>query len=217
MTKTKIEWCDYTWNPVTGCLHGCPYCYARRIALRFQGHFRPAFHPERLEEPGRIKKPSKIFVTSMGDLFGEWVPREWIIQVLKVVHENPQHEFYFLTKHPLKYKGIIFPKNAWIGITLTGERPGGGEKASLEIFGVIRHDKKFISFEPLLGPWVPSLHHCKMEGLQKVFIGGLSGPGARPAYPMAMDFLVKQCKDEGIECLKKKNAYLKPKKGGVSF
>ena len=109
MKKTKIEWCDSTWNPVTGCLHGCEYCYARRITERFGNKlpdfsvypkmyenchmvdskftdnpyphgFEPTFHAYRLDEPARLTKPRNIFVCSMADLFGEWVPDEWIGQ-----------------------------------------------------------------------------------------------------------------------------------------
>jgi len=107
MNKTKIEWCDYTWNPVTGCLHACGYCYARKIANRFRfadvafnkpftsfgiktivpdpsdGHFQPILWENRLDQPAKIKKPSRVFVVSMGDLFGEWVPDEWIERVFE--------------------------------------------------------------------------------------------------------------------------------------
>lgn len=107
MNNSKIEWCDMTWNPVTGCLHGCPYCYARRIAERFGGRlddgnklhdlkiksyrkdkqgklrydpfpfgFEPTFHRYRLDEPQRVRKPQTVFVCSMADLFGDWVPDE---------------------------------------------------------------------------------------------------------------------------------------------
>lgn len=101
MNKTRIDWCDMTWNPITGCLNDCEYCYARRIANRFGGDFTmaregkfltlhqkpdnpypdkfsPTFHRYRLNEPQRKAKSQNIFVCSMADLFGEWVPDEWI-------------------------------------------------------------------------------------------------------------------------------------------
>ena len=121
MNKTKIEWCDSTWNPVTGCYHGCEYCYARRIACRFgdfstidgnivkvinantstplyevkykvkspyPGKFTPTLHRYRLDEPVRWKKPRNIFVCSMADLFGDWVPDEWKCLLLVNVRRN---------------------------------------------------------------------------------------------------------------------------------
>lgn len=137
MNRTNIEWCDYTWNPVTGCLHGCSYCYARRMAKRFgkseglpsrppcdcqiglryiaqpgevfPAGFIPTFYPGRLEEPKKVKKPSRIFTVSMGDLFGEWVSPEWIDAVLQVVRECPQHTFIFLSKNPARYEIYEWP------------------------------------------------------------------------------------------------------------
>jgi len=110
VNKTKIEWTDYVWNPVRGCLHNCPYCYGKRIDKRFgDGSFTPTFYPERLQEPLKVKKPSRIFVGSMADLFGEW---DWVVEdhggltigirrvlseVFNIVNQCPQHTFIFLT------------------------------------------------------------------------------------------------------------------------
>lgn len=141
--RTKIDWCDSTWNPVTGCFHECEYCYARRIAQRFGGasethnnecchecqweteadgtvhvldeplydpdmsrnapypfEFDPTFHRYRLYEPARWTKPRTIFVCSMADLFGEWVPDEWIKAVFDACEKAPWHRYIFLTKNP---------------------------------------------------------------------------------------------------------------------
>lgn len=141
MNKTKIEWADMTWNPVTGCRHGCGYCYARRIAERFRpfdlphvteagvlngindlaapiitvcrdgkervcAHpygFEPTFHRYRLDEPLKMKKPQTIFVVSMGDLFGDWVPTSWITAVFAACLAAPWHTYMFLTKNPHRY------------------------------------------------------------------------------------------------------------------
>jgi protein gp37 len=76
MNRTKIEWCDFTWNPVTGCRKNCPYCYAARMSKRFSNAwngFIPTFYPKRLSEPRGAVKSVSIFVSSMGDLFGDWV------------------------------------------------------------------------------------------------------------------------------------------------
>jgi len=124
--KNGIDWCDYTWSPVTGCLHGCFYCYARRLARRlgtggysakptvarpgevFPAGFSPTFYPHRLSEPARIKKPSRIFAVSAGDLFGEWVPGEWIRAVLAVARQCSRHTFILLTKTPPPPSGFLF-------------------------------------------------------------------------------------------------------------
>ena len=85
ITNDNIEWARYTWNPVTGCLHDCNYCYARDIANRFYKHFKPEFHEHRLEAPQNTKRrkdlPDKVFVCSMADLFGEWVKKSWIQEI----------------------------------------------------------------------------------------------------------------------------------------
>lgn len=129
--KTKIEWTDASWNPVTGCEHGCEYCYARRIANRFKmkgvkvgeravgfelkepvrnpdGKIEPypfgftaTLHKYRLNEPSKWKKPRNIFVCSMADLFGDWVLDEWITQVFDAC--VPPHRYLFLTKNPKRY------------------------------------------------------------------------------------------------------------------
>lgn len=132
-SKTKIDWADATWNPVTGCLRGCEYCYARRIAERFGSNqmpiftdypvldkpvrsvgfdgekiqpypfdFTPTFHRYKLDTPHHWKKPRTIFVCSMADLFGEWVPDEWIREVFEACEAAPQHRYIFLTKNPAR-------------------------------------------------------------------------------------------------------------------
>ena len=157
MNKTKIEWCDMTWNPVTGCQHGCEYCYARKIAQRFGGHaetgerhvivsregaahkavpfpfgFDPTFYHYRLKDPQTIKKPQTIFVCSMADLFGEWVPDEWIERVFQACYQASQHQYLFLTKNPDRYADAVeyleeripdyagdAPPGMWLGATAT--------------------------------------------------------------------------------------------------
>lgn len=163
MNKSKIEWCDYTWNPVTGCLHGCEYCYAKKIDKRFgDGKFTPTFHPVRLLEPLKVKKPSRIFVGSVSDLFGDWnwkvdygVEGEWygrnfvINEVITVTKQCPQHTFIFLTKNPKGMQGFDFPPNCWCGTSVENQ-----EKADDRIPELLRVNCKikFVSLEPILGP-----------------------------------------------------------------
>ncbi len=176
MTPTKIEWADYTWNIVTGCENGCDYCYARRLAEgRLKGRFgypkvnpfKPTFHHDRLNAPSKVKKPSRIFVCSMGELFGNWVPDSWFISIRKVVWDNPQHTFIFLTKCPDGMDGWVFPKNAWCGIS--ANYFGALISRCGKLKGV--HAKvRFASIEPLHG-WIPILP----EWLEWVIIGAETG------------------------------------------
>jgi protein gp37 len=157
MNRTKIEWCDYTWSPVTGCKHGCEYCYAKRIDQRFNdGRFEPTFHPKRLEEPLKVKKPSRIFVGSMADLFGDWdwddgfgwLEREYVVnEVFNIVNQCPQHTFIFLTKNPKGMQGFNFPDNCWCGTSVENQ-----EKANERIPELLRVKCKtlFVSYEPAL-------------------------------------------------------------------
>jgi len=142
MNKTKIEYVDRTWNPVTGCLHNCPYCYARRFARRFGSGdcrgdyeidrpsiagpypygFAPTFHRYRLDEPQRVKKPRNVFVCSMADLFGEWVSDEWIEKVFEACEKAPRHRYLFLTKNPERYFYFPLPTgDFWYGSTITND------------------------------------------------------------------------------------------------
>jgi protein gp37 len=148
-TVNGIPYCDYTWNPITGCLHGCPYCYARRIAHRWHGGFKPAFHPERLGEPRKVKKPAWIFVGDMGDMFGNWVPREQIEAVFQIIRETPWHVYLLLTKNPKRYQEFNIPDNCLIGTTC--ENQGA---ANLRVTELLKARAKwyFVSHEPALGP-----------------------------------------------------------------
>lgn len=183
MKKTKIEWCDSTWNPVTGCYHGCEYCYARRIAERFGGFdcgatancnvsdggkaifsisepmrrngkvapypwgFAPTLHRYKLDEPKRWTKGRNIFVCSMADLFGAWVPDSWIEEVFAACGKAPQHRYLFLTKNPDRYGELAragkLPKgdNMWYGSTLDSMK-------ARRYPGRIC-DNTFVSIEPL--------------------------------------------------------------------
>ena len=147
----------YTWNPVTGCKHGCEYCYAKRIDQRFNdGRFEPTFYPNRLQDPLKVKKPSRIFVGSMADLFGDW---DWndngiilstinvMQKILDIINQCPQHTFIFLTKNPRGMQGFDFPSNCWCGTSVENQ-----EKADERIPELLRVKCKtlFVSYEPAL-------------------------------------------------------------------
>ncbi|MGD0535863.1 MAG: DUF5131 family protein [Methanoregula sp.] len=174
MQKSKIEWTDATYNPVTGCLHGCPYCYARKIAERFHGPagFIPAFHPERLQDPGKMKKPQTIFVCSMADLFGEWAPDSWIDMVFAEIQKAKQHTYIFLTKNPSRYQkipGTYLSQNTWWGTTVTGVND---IDRIHELQCLPGYANKFVSFEPLL--W--GMPHLDLTGIKQVIIGAQTNP-----------------------------------------
>ena len=190
MNKTKIDWCDMSWNPVTGCLHDCEYCYARKIAMRFDGHFQPQIHYYRLNEPEKIKKPQTIFVCSMADLFGEWVPDEWINEVFKVCAESPQHRYLFLTKNPKRYETCLpdayLPKNWWFGATATSPKTCVPWK--------IHHgENTFISIEPI----AESFEGYRIRGYDWVIVGAETGNRKGKTVPEKswIDAIVSTCKD----------------------
>jgi protein gp37 len=234
MNKSKIEWCDRTWNPVTGCLHNCPYCYARVITQRFGGRwnqstgenvkeadkklhdigmpllfqrkngdlvnaafpyvFDPTFHKYRLDEPTRFKEPQNIFVCSMADLFGDWVPKEWIKQVFEACETAPQHRYLFLTKNPRRYlytlnvalEGFNLD-NCYFGATITNE--------SDKYFYSDKHNV-FLSIEPIQSSFEKgSLHLIKW-----VIIGAETGNRKGKIIPKKewVQNIVEKCREQNI-------------------
>lgn len=207
LNKTSIEWTDYTWNPVTGCRHGCGYCYARRIAERFKGGkawpngFEPTFYSERLPNPMGAREHSKIFVCSMADLFGEWVSDDWIQRVIETTFYRPGVIFQFLTKNPQRYSDFEFPQNCWLGTTMDGVEDTEWNLDSL-VHGGKNDNIKFVSFEPLLGlPW----NLTYFGELDWIIIGAQTGPKAKPINPMDVQYLVDLAHRYTIPVFIKKN------------
>jgi protein gp37 len=204
VNKSDIEWTDFTWNPVTGCKHGCSYCYARKIAKRFTGHFKPEFHPERLSDPLKRRRPARIFVCSMADLFGDWVPSEWIEAVLETVQSCPQHTFIFLTKNPKRYYEWLFTKNCLLGATATDQKTWDAAIKFLSYaIGFPQENicSAFISAEPLLGMIKPH----GIEQIDWLIIGANSNRGAEcPKSIWAMD-LIHAARTAGVPVFVKNN------------
>jgi protein gp37/ParB-like chromosome segregation protein Spo0J len=157
--NASIDWAAWSWNPITGCDHGCDYCYARDIANRFYGElgFAPALHPDRLLIPGNHKDAGKqnnrVFTCSMADLFGAWVPKEWIDAVLAVCAETPAFDFLLLTKNPKRLTQFEFPRNCWVGTTTDTQRR---MDIAERIFADVDASVKWVSVEPMLEPVMPS-------------------------------------------------------------
>jgi protein gp37 len=150
MHPTDIETGDVMWAVTEGCKNGCPYCFMETYVTRFrEGDFSPKMHPERLDEPRRRKKPAKILVSWQSELFGDWIPSEFIQRVIDVVRECPWHTFLFLTKCPSRYRAFTWPDNCWIGTSI--ENQEAAEKR-VPLLLEAKAAVKFLSVEPLLGP-----------------------------------------------------------------
>lgn len=185
MNKTKIEWCDYTWNPITGCTTGCSFCYARKIAMRFDGHFKPTFHPDRIVKAQKMfdrwnkdGESHRIFVGSMGDLFDPHVKWTWLEELYKIFWKNPRQKFIVLTKQPENYIAKFekpMPSNVWVGVS-AGEKEGTQKRISYLKALPIFH--RFISFEPLLFDVASEgLNLCDIDWL---IIGAQTNPHVLP-------------------------------------
>lgn len=193
MNKTKIPWCDYTWNPIVGCSRiseGCINCYAEAIAKRFNqpwGH--PVFMPERLGQPAKQKTPSRIFVCSVSDIGHEEVKREWLYGIYDSMRMAPWHQYILLTKRPGNIEYPLVPHFAWIGVTVESQSQiMRWEHLRLHWAGVA-----FASVEPMLGP-VSFYSSAGTSYPDWVIAGPENGPRARP------------CKDEWIESLATESA-----------
>lgn len=187
---TKIEWTEKVWNPVTGCTkisEACKNCYAEVMAKRLSGMpaskekykngFKVTLHPECLEEPFSWKKPTMVFVVSMGDLFHQDVPFNFIDNVMQVIRETPRHTYQLLTKRPERMANYFqtrhgAPLNCWLGTTCESSRNYDRIDHLRAVHGGA---VKFLSCEPLLG----DMADIKLDGIDWVITGGESGVRAR--------------------------------------
>lgn len=243
MNKTKIEWCDSTWNPVTGCFHGCEYCYARGIAERFKPFdlphltekgiyerlneldtpiitackdgkdrvcaypygFEPTLHRYRLGEYEK-KKGRTIFVCSMADLFGSWVPDSWIEEVFAACEKAPQHRYLFLTKNPQRYidlarAGKLPAKdNMWYGTTAT-------TPDEQFFWGGAWHT--FVSIEPILRDYTGEIGGMCDTFAQWVIVGAETGKRKGKVIPEKswIEEITKTCIEKNI-CLLMKDSLI---------
>lgn len=210
----NIEWALWSWNPVTGCEHNCPYCYARDIATRFYApQFAPALWPARLHAPRNTPFPAEkaaawmghknVFTCSMADLFGRWVPAEWIEAVLSAVRAAPQWNFLFLTKFPIRLSEFEFPDNAWVGTSVDCQaRVANAERA----FRRVKAGVKWLSCEPLIEP----LTFADLGAFDWVVLGGASRSSRTPEWHPPRPW-VQAIEDEadrlGVKVYEKSNLF----------
>lgn len=221
--ETSIEWTESTWNPVTGCSKvspGCAHCYAETLSLRFGRSAKQwlpehaadnlVFHPDRLSQPKRWKRPRMIFVNSMSDLFHELIPLEYIRQVFEVMAEAERHTFQVLTKRHERLAELApeldWPPNVWIGVSIENARWALRADYLRDVPAAVR----FISAEPLLGP----VDGLNLERIDWLIAGGESGPKHRPVRPEWLRALRDQCARDGVAFFFKQWGGLRPQSGG---
>lgn len=208
MQTTKINWTDKVWNPITGCTKvsaGCKNCYAETIAKRFWNDRKftdVQLHPDRLEQPAKIKKPSKIFVNSMSDLFHEKIFDEDILNILSTIEKIKRHTFQVLTKRPDRMKSImdsynIIIPNLWLGVSVEDQKTSD-ERIPLLCYTPAQI--KWISVEPLLSMIDLQLDgrnygiDSKHEYIDWVVVGSESGPHKRECKIKWIEYIIDQCK-----------------------
>lgn len=218
MAESQIEWTDATWNPVVGCSivsAGCTHCYAmgmaRRLELmgmdkyagltrktgdRFVWTGRARTDVNALEIPLTWRKPRKVFVNSMSDLFHEDIPTAFIHAVWDVMRRTPRHSYQILTKRPERMVDVVSKMddavlpNVWLGTSVEN-------RVAVDRIGILATVPaavRFISFEPLIGP----IGNIDMSGIDWAIVGGESGRAARPISEEWIDEIHRQCASQGV-------------------
>ncbi|MGP4029174.1 DUF5131 family protein [Actinomadura sp. 3N407] len=207
---SRIEWTEASWNPTTGCDRvsaGCDNCYALTMAKRLKAMGQPRYqadgdprtsgpgfgltlHPEALDQPYRWRKPRRVFVNSMSDLFHARVPVGFLTRVFEVMADNPRHTFQILTKRASRLPRIAhrlpWPPNVHLGVSVEN----AGQARRVEALRQVPAAVRWVSAEPLLGP----LGALDLTGISWIVIGGESGPGARPMDPRWVRDLIGQAR-----------------------
>lgn len=247
MNRSRIEYVDHTWNPITGCRHDCSYCYARRMTERFAGNvslnkmarkdystvsvadekedlyvldapmlnetgstlvypfgFAPTLHRYRMDIPGKLKMGNNIFVGAMADIFGKWVPDEWIEEIFNVCEKYPIHNYLFLTKNPDRYINLylkeLLPKhkNMWYGATVTNVRQVYTTEAAIQDLPSEVHS--FLSIEPLFEDLSEDLEITIKNFTDWVILGAETGHRRGKVIPEKewVRKIIKLCDESGV-------------------
>lgn len=204
-TRSRIEWTEMTWNPVTGCTkvsQGCKNCYAERMAKRltamgsdrYRNGFQVTLHPDLLDVPRTWRQPRVVFVNSMSDLFHDDIPLAYIHRVFATMRDCQQHTFQVLTKRSERLAALAphlpWPRNVWMGVSVEDARVISRIDALRGVPAAVR----FLSLEPLIGP----LHDLPLEGIHWAIVGGESGPRARPMRKEWVGSVFQQCRAAGV-------------------
>lgn len=224
---SDIEWTEATWNPTTGCTKispGCKNCYAEKLSKRlnamgvkkYENNFKFTEHPQDLELPLIWKKPKKIFVNSMSDLFHEDARMEYIGKCFDIMLKANQHVYQVLTKRPEimadfstffeNYFGDIIPPHMWMGTSIENE----DYKWRIDALRQVRCHTRFLSIEPLLG----HMGKLDLEYIDWVIIGGESGNHFREVRKEWIVDIIKQCKKQKVAVFFKQWGGFRPKSGG---
>lgn len=225
--KSGIEWTEATWNPTTGCTKissGCQNCYAATLTKRlkamgikkYSNDFKLTQHENEIEIPLRWRKPRKIFVNSMSDLFHEDVKMEFIEQCFYTMLQADWHIYQILTKRPQKmldfskifYKryGFAIPPHIWMGVSVENNSTVWRIRRLKQVLCTMR----FISFEPLL----EKINKIDLEKIDWTIIGGESGPRYRAVDEMWVQSLIDQCTSQHTSVFFKQWGGPRPKSGG---
>ena len=221
MTKTKIEWTESSWNPITGCSKisdGCLNCYAEKMALRlkamgtkgYENGFEVTLQYHQLQKPLKMKKSQMIFVNSMSDIFHENVPDEYILKIFDTMNKARWHTFQVLTKRPKRLEKlkdrINWTKNIWLGATIESNKYIDRVKYIKNTNAKI----KFISFEPL----IDSVKDIDLDGIDWAIVGGESGSGARIIKKEWIYEIKNRCEELNIPFFFKQWGGVNKKKNG---
>ena len=203
--NSHIEWTDATWNPVTGCSKispGCKFCYAERLSWRLramgQKNYRNGFditlQPHMLEHPLRWRRPRRVFVNSMSDLFHDDIPDTYVEQVFEIMARASWHQYQLLTKRSerlLKLSRLLnWQPQTWMGVSIENE----DHLFRTDHLRKTHAHTKFLSIEPLIGP----LNKLDLKGINWVIVGGESGPGARPVDVLWVREIRDHCVRAGV-------------------
>lgn len=232
--QSSIEWTDLTWNPVVGCSiesAGCTNCYAMRMAARleamgldkYQGLTKRSkrgavwadkvrCHEESVEIPLTWKKPRRVFVNSMSDLFHPDVPTDFVRRIWSVMARTPQHHYQILTKRPQRMSELLLEispeplANVWLGTSVEDRKVVD----RIEYLRAVPASVRFISFEPLIG----DVGKVDLTNIDWAIVGGESGPRARAMDKEWVETILDQCLDAGTAFFFKQWGGVNKKKAG---